>query len=242
MNETLAISANEASRQAAAYQRRMNGGRTIPQVLPLLQKISDEKKVFIYNVGPFQYTRHMGSTGTFTIPACLEGAAVSEPIVIDGIVTEPVPVDEKTMTLMQDEGRYVAEQIIGDGKFLRPEDSLVHRGVFVSDTRPPKKAEIEAATQKLRGFMQGKVSEMNDAYAMGPNKRIEVQTNEHYIAARYLGYTEQECPWLQNTAAPATRKNCEGCGEAYVVGIMKCKSCGYILDKEKYEKNKANFA
>lgn len=242
MNETLAISATEAARQAGAFQRRMNGGRTIPVVLPLLQKISEEKKVYIYNVGPFQYTRHMGSTGTFTIPACADGASVSEPIVIDGIVTEPIPVDEKSMTLLQDEGRYVADQIIGDGKFLRPEDSLVHRGVFVSDTRPPKKADIEAAVAKLRLFLQGKVSEMNDAYAMGPNKRIEVQTNEHFIAARYLGYTEQQCPWLHNTAAPANRKDCEGCGESYVVGIMKCKSCGYILDEEKYKKNKERFA
>jgi hypothetical protein len=235
---SLPISAEQAHKEAIAYAKRMNAGRYVPPVLPMLQKLSDETKCYIFNVSPMRYTRHMGSTGTFVIEAKEEGKDYSEPLVIPGIFFEPVPKNEAAMELQQDEGRYIAQQIIGTGKHLKESDSLTKYGVFISDTNPPNKKDLAKATAMFHKYCQILVNEANAAWGLGQAKFNESRNNEWFMAAGILGFTAQQLAWLGQAEAPQNRDKCQGCGRSYVVGTLKCE-CGYVLDLDGFKKAKA---
>lgn len=243
MNVTAPIDAYAAGRQAAQESRRMNAGRRIPQLSPMLIELSEQRTVWIFNVSPKEFKRYMGSTGTFTILACEQGKDYSTPLRIKGIVEEPVPKNEHSMELQMDPGQYVAEQIVGIGKMLKPADCLTRYGVFIAESNPPRKELVSAATEEFRKTCQVLVNEMNDAWALGPEKRKEVQTDEHIMAAHILEYSPKQCPWMGILPdAREDRKACPGCGTPYVVGVQKCSSgsCGFILDRPAYEASVLN--
>jgi hypothetical protein len=239
----LTITADQAAQTIAGATRTLNAGRRVPKLSEMLQRVSQEQQVYIYNVGPWSHRREMGSLGNFFIKACPEGREYSEPLIIPGIVCEPYPVNEVEMGLHQEEGIYIAQQVIGVGKHLPPSNSFVKYGVFISTTEKPSKADLKAANDKLRGYYQELVVEANNAYARGPKALEEtIQPALHFMAARTLNYTDAECPWLKNSSVAASRLNCEGCGAVYNVGVIVCGNCHFILDPEKYEKNKNRFA
>lgn len=229
----------KAQRAVTQEMRRNNGGRRIEGISALQRQVAQEKQLYIFNVGPFTIPRPQGSLGMFTVPACEEGKRYSVPLVIPGIVFEPVIKNEKVMTQQSDDGNYVADEILGVGIGHRPIDSLLNLGCFKSLTNPPSQKDVDAAKERLRAHFQRMVNEMNDAHAMGPAERMKVQTQDHVMAARYLGYTEEQCLWLSGSAAPANRANCPGCGGSYIVGVQKCANgnCGFILDRVAYEQS-----
>lgn len=238
---TLTISApttqRDADLAAKTEQMKNNSGRRRAMPSPLQRRISEENKLFIFNVGPFRIPRLMGSPGVYTIPACPEGHAYSpEPLVIPGLVFEEVIANEHSMKLQSDDGDYFADQVLGIGVGMRPNESPIHLGAFVSKTDPPKKEEVAQATELFRAHCQREVNRVNEAYAIGPEKLREVKTPEHVMMARILGLTETDAPWLKGTSAPADRLNCGGCGKPYVVGIERCE-CGRVLDRAKYLKS-----
>jgi hypothetical protein len=249
MNESVRISTNggtltlsaplgigDAEKAARTEQMRMNSGRRMPTISPLQARASDENKVYIYNVGPFQIPRYMGSNGVYTIPPCPEGKAHSEPLVIPGLVTELVINNEHSMRVQSDDGDYFADQVLGIGVGMKPKESPVHLGAFRSTLNPPGKEEVAEANRLFRDHCQRKVNEMNDAFAIGPEKVKEIKTPEHVMMARLLGLTETDCPWLKGSAAPANRETCGGCGKPYVVGIERCE-CGRVLDRPAFIKS-----
>jgi len=242
MPETLRISAREAAQMAAAEQRQMNNGRQIDRMPAVLEQFAETNKIYLYNVGPWSHRREMGSLGAFYIPACEDGKEYSRPLTLPGIVTEPYPVSENQMALHQEDGGYIAEQILGVGKMRRPDESLAPLGVFISTTNPPGKAEIARARAALDGYYRHLVQEADAAWAQGPKMAEEtIQPKLHFLAARRLNLTETECPWLKNAATAADRKNCDGCGTPYAVGIILCPQCRYILDPEKFSKHRDRF-
>lgn len=239
---TLTVTAEQADREARGYLRKMNAGRIVPKLPKMLEAVSKEKKVYLFNVGPWPHERHLGSLGPFFIPACEKGKEYSAPLAIPGIVVEPYPENERKMALHQEEGQYIAEQILGVGPHLAKNNSFVKFGVFISQTEKPSKADLEKARAALRDYYQELVREANSAHAQGPKTKEETIQEKHFLAARELDYSEAECPWLKDAQAPAARDRCEGCGTVYTVGVIVCPTCRFILDPEKYEKNKARFA
>lgn len=239
---SLKVTAREAAQAAQAHQRQMNAGRRIDKLPAILEQLSEERKLYIYNCGPWPHMRSLGSLGSFYIPPCEEGKEFSAALVIPGIVAEPYPVNETQMALHQEEGTYIAEQIVGLGKHLPPSNSLVKYGVFISATEKPSKEDLAKAHRALRGHFRQLVNEANTAWSKGPKAAEEtISPDLHFLAARRLNLTEAECPWLKNASTSAARENCAGCGTPYSVGIVLCPQCRFILDPEKYAKLKDRF-
>jgi len=231
------VGAAEAARAAHAEMRAMNASRQIPRLPPAFREASDATKVYIYNVGPWTQERLMGSLGRFRIAGCPPEKEYTGPLVIDGVVTEYYPVNELRMDPLMDEGLYVAQQIIGVGAHLHPANSWVPYGVFLSRSNPPTKEELKEALRELWKKYLQLVAEADSAYSRGPKAAEDtIQPEVHFVAARALRKTVTECPWLRNAELPAQRAACPGCGVTYPVGIMKCRDCGYILDKPAYDK------
>lgn len=235
MTPTLKISAQEAHRAAMDNQRLMNGSRYAPPMLDMVERASEQARVYIFNVGPWMQQRLMGSLGTYTIPACPEGKEYSAPVVIEGIVSELYPINEGEFKRTMEDGYAVAMQVLGVGPHLSPRNSFVPYGVFVSRNERPSKEEITAARAKLAEKFLELVTEADLAYANGPKAAEEtIRPETHFVAARALGKTAVDCPWLKNAQVPAERKECFGCGAQYKVGILKC-ACGAVLDKKRYD-------
>lgn len=220
--------------------RKFNGAnRKVNRVPKLIQDASDKDKVYIFNVGPWAQTQSMGSLGTFHIPACEEGKTHSAPVTIDGIVIEYYPLRENVLDPLMDEegstGWNVAHQIIGVGKMLAPHNALTKYGLFVSRTNPPSKADLEKARLELHKHCTALVNEANASVTEGNSKDV-IRPEQHFVAARILKKTVAECPWLSREVQQADRAACPGCGTVYTVGVIKCRECGYVIDKAKHDK------
>jgi hypothetical protein len=254
----------DIEQKLAAEQQALNSSRYIPEEPEIYQKISEQNRLYIYNVGPWMHKRELGSCGVQVIRACPEDQDYSEPLVVNGVEQEPYPMNEVAMVMIPKagkpgqltgaaNGKAFAEQIIGEGPFIPKSASFVPFGVFISPVRftPEGKPHVrfadlskpsQALITKARAALNQKYTELvreaNDAYSRGPSAANEmIQPDWHFIAARKLMKSEAECPWLRDSQAPAERDNCPSCGKVYVMGIMKC-GCGYILDKPRYDKAK----
>ncbi|MGH9343302.1 MAG: hypothetical protein ACRD3Y_03110 [Bryobacteraceae bacterium] len=235
----LRITADEADRSARAFVRAQNRGRRVPELPPMLKKISDEQTVTICNVGPWAHKRALGSLGEFFIPACPKGEAYAAARPLPGIVVEPIPVDERNFELRQEEGRYVAEQIVGIGKMLAPGNSFVKYGVFIAAAKEPTKKELDAARAELRKHYQELVQEARSAYAQGPKETEATIRETHRLAARELNLADE--PWLV-TANPEARQKCPACGTMAAAEVILCPNCKFIFDEKKYAALAARFA
>lgn len=234
------LTAQEAARVISQETREFNGGnKLMPKIPDLIKRVSEEHKLYIFNVGPWPHTRGLGSLGSRYIPACEEGQEYSRPLIVPGIVTEEYPPTEK---LLQDDGQWIAEQILGEGRHLDPSQSFRRYGVFISHTEKPSKADLQAAREQLEGHYRDLVAKADAAYAQGPKATEETISADHYLAARKLNLGPAQCGWIKNATNAASRANCEGCGATYEVGVILCRSCGFILDPVKYAKNKERFA
>lgn len=228
--------APEIEAQVYAHQRAMNSSRFVPETPEMYQRASLENRLYIFNVGPWAHKRELGSAGTFCVPACPEGREYSEPLVIDGVVQEPYPINEVECKVIYTEGIKLAEQIIGEGPFIPRSLSFVPYGVFISQTSKPSKQALDAARRALAERHLEHIREANAAWIDGPAKASEVIRPEwHVVSAHALKKSKAECPWLGESLAPAGRDNCPGCGSVFNIGVLKCRECGFILDKPRYD-------
>lgn len=227
----------EIEARIAAEQAVLNGRhRFIPQTPEIFRKASEANRVYIINVGPWAHVRELGSAGTFRIPACPEGREYSDPVVIDGVVDEPYPINEAECKMIQTSGGDLAGQIIGEGPFIPKASSFAPFGVFISPAPVPTKEQIAKANAALQQKHLDHIREANAAFMKDPtNKDGIIQAAYHVVSAHALKKSKAECPWLGESLAPAGRDNCPSCGAVYNVGIMKCKDCGFILDKKRYD-------
>jgi hypothetical protein len=112
-------------------------------MLPDVENLSRQTQVYIFNVGPWQHTQHMGSLGRYIIEACPEGEKYSKPTIIPGIVSELYPESEVSMKRVDSDGFGVALSIVGIGSHMAPTNSLVRYGVAISRHWPPTKQQCK---------------------------------------------------------------------------------------------------
>lgn len=229
--------APEVEAAVARHVRGMNASRYIPETPAMFREAAVAHRLYIFNVGPWSHRRECGSAGNFIIPACPEGKPYSDPVVIDGVVQEPYPINEAECKMLQSDGLAFAQQILGEGPFVPKSSSFAPFGVFISPANPPADELVTQARQKLNQKFVEICAEASDAWAQGNQAAREtIRPEWHFVAARALKKSAAECPWLANTAVPAQRENCPGCGSIYNIGIIKCATCGYILDRAKFDK------
>lgn len=240
MTPNLTITADQAERSAQRMVRSMNQGRRIPKLPESLQRWAEENTIHIFNVGPWRHEIPLGSLGTFLIPKCEKGKPFAAMRALPGIVVEPIPTDERNMELRQEDGRYIAEQIVGYGKHRGKENDLRPYGVFVAAGKKPTPEEVEAARELLHQTYGEMVAEARSAHGQGEKVFVNVyRPGYHDVAAREMNLLDEA--WLTKTN-PSNRQKCEGCGTMVERNVMVCPSCKFILDEEKYKKHQARFA
>lgn len=239
--------ATEALTSASNEQRALNSSRYVPGMPEIVRKVSVENRVYVFNVGPWAHTRELGSAGNFHIPACPPDKEYSSPLCIDGLVSEPYPMNEVACTTLPScgepgqltgdgSGLALAKQIIGDGPFISKAKSFVPFGVFISPTPKPSRELLAAARAELEKRHLAHIREANAAFMRDPtNREMVIQPAWHHVSAHALKKSKAECPWLGESLVPGGRENCPGCGAVFNVGILKC-ACGFILDKPRYDK------
>lgn len=207
----------------------------------------EQNKTFIFNVGPWQWSRPQGSLGVFFIPACTEGEEVSGCLHYQGrpglpsIIPESIvdAVDGRSVSYKWDlttEGAKLALDLIGKGAFRDSSDDLTQYGVFIAAGPVPTETEIEAAQAKLDEYY-GKLvryadqaNEVNGGMETGENgKSFSGITLDHVKAARALGLDR---PWARKNAKMVP---CEACGQPVAPTAVRCHhdGCGAILDETK---------
>src|SRR5271154_716818 len=78
--------------------------RYVPEQADTIKKLAWDTRIFIFNVGPWELRREMGSSGTALIRACPEGNAYSEPYIVLGVEEEPYPIDETQCAMIPKSG------------------------------------------------------------------------------------------------------------------------------------------
>lgn len=229
----------EVEQAVEAHQHLMNNSRRTPVMPAMFKKAAEENRWFIFSVSPWEQARTMQPPPDFRLPAKPEGADYAGPWIIDGVVTEPYPINESENKLLQEDGEKIADAVLGIGPFMNPSNSLLPLGVFKTQNNPPTKAEIDAANKRLDQYCLHLINEADEAYSKGPDEASKViEPNVHFVAARRLGRTALESGWLKNAHVPAARSECPNCGTPYKVGIAQCPSCRMVLDKAKYDEFK----
>jgi hypothetical protein len=224
--------------------------RSIAALPGPIRSMMDQNRIHIFNVGPWSYTRPMGSLGTFFIPGCSEDDDCSGPLTYQGkpglpsILPESIvdAVDGRTVTYKWDlttEGAKLARDIIGVSAFRDSSDNLTQYGVFIAAGAEPTEEEIEAAHDKLNAHYDKLVRyadgafEVNGGMEVGDNgKSYSGITRDHINACRALGLDR---PWARKNAKMVP---CEGCGQPVAVDAVRCHhgGCGAILDEERARK------
>lgn len=236
------VSAKEVGAQLAAEVQRMNG-RRMPPTPPAIVKLGIETQVYVYNVGPWPWTRHLGGAGQHTILACPEGKTHSEPLIIDGMYRQYIIVDDQSYELRLEPGggRHVAEDVVGIGMMAPRSASFVKYGVFIAEGKTPTATELQGARQALNEYLNFLVSEANSTFARNPAEFYNYCGDMHRQAAKMLKKTVSECPWLSTTQA-TPRQTCGSCGTDCNLSAFVCPTCKFILNRAEYEKNKGSFA
>lgn len=101
------------------------------------------------------------------------------------------------------------------------------------------------AQKELRKNFQAEVNEANEAHKIGKFLGAGgIAQPYHWEAARALGKTKAECPWMDEVAEAASPIQCPFCGTPAKVGQARCANaaCGEIIDQEAYEAAKAKVA
>ncbi len=231
----LTITADQAQKAVALAARKQRTQRRLPAVAPSILQFAKQNQIYIFNVGPWDHDVMLGSWGTYHIPACEKGKPYAEAPPIPGIYHEPIPVNESNFQLEGIEGSYFADQVLGTGKNLAWNTSLVRLGVFRSNNPKPTDDEIMAAMELLSEEYHRLFEEAETAYAQGPKQFEEVVGNgvKHKLAARELGRTDAE--WVKAKIA-GKRKPCPNCGEYAEPQVISCSKCQYVFDVDRYNK------
>jgi hypothetical protein len=153
---------------------------------------------------------------------------------LPGLMMEPLPKEiDECVWNMQDEGRYFANELLGVGIGHSQQNSYVRRGCFVAAGKTPTEKELKAARAELAKYMSELVLEADRAWAAGPQKAEQIIRPEiHHVCAEWMNLKDRA--WLRGTD-PQAQAECPACGENVKSAAMTCKSCGFILDKAKYE-------
>lgn len=238
MPSPLTLTAEEVSRRVE-LEHRQSYERTIPRVSGLIQRIQDENKLHVFNVGPWDMTRHMGSWGTFRVPACPLGTEYVEGPEIPGIYLEPIIENERRMRHEQIDGKDFADHVMGIGKGYTPRDRWAGFGVFVSKNAAPTKKELADARAALEKKLLELVSEARAAHNKGPKEAEMTISDQHRIAAQMLNLTDE--PWFKQYT-PEARQKCPNCGTMSEAQVVTCPQCLYVFDPERYKALKGRFA
>ena len=243
--ETLPANALNASGHAAdapgfvqtkGYYDATRKGRGGPVPPPELEITREYKKrrVRIFNVGPWHHVIPCGSAGPFFIPPCPEDKPYVEMLTpLHELEEELYPSrDKKEYKRLQDEGRKMAIDIIGEGRNQDRKQSLRHTGVFIAAGEIPTDQEVAEAKTELIPYCQQMCDYMDRLWDRDRKLAYDVYQAETFgKAARVLNLVGK--PW-QSQGEPSTNIKCPACRVSVEPDAPICHNCKGIVNQEAY--------
>lgn len=247
------------AQRAIAAKQGIGKQRYIPPILPEVMEVMN-RRIHVFNVGPWGQTVNTGSTGTFYIPACPIGTPYVEMVVQDGdmqsptygqmvspiksIMRELVISSEDAMTPLDDSGRYFAWQMLGVGRGMHPSKSLTRFGMFVGEgdgiasgyrgSDKPTEKELSKYRDELKKECMAVVKFAEEVYVT--DRKLfsrAVRPEVHFVAAKVLGRDNPvDSPWM-GAANPVGRVKCKMCGRLCEPDVATCEA-GHIVNADLY--------
>jgi hypothetical protein len=222
-------------------RRKGNANKlNIPPELGINQQFK-VNRVRIFNVGPFPHFVPLGSPGIFFIPACPENKPYVESLTpLHELEEEFYPSRDKRepMKRLQDEGRKIAIEILGEGRNQDKKQSRRRVGVFIAAGEEPTTKEIEAAKAELAKYAVQQVSIMDQAWDRDRKLAYDMFRPETFGAcARVLGLTGKDKPWLAQ-GQPSGEIQCPNCLTSVNPDAPSCYNCGDVVNEEAYKRIK----
>jgi len=230
------VAAAVAEASLTNWKRRNDPGRKLPPTLARLRVLMETETFSICNVGPWAHQLERGALTCFVPPYDAKddreklGYAKSAPMPV--IRREAKILDESEFTFYEDDGRMVANDLIGVGPNMAKANSFLKFGVFVPAGAEPTAEEIAAARKALADYTDELIAEARNAFDSGnPVLRQQTIGPRHLWAAQRRGIDER---WVHHDHAEESIR-CEMCGKFNPAGIAKC-ACGTIINVELYKK------
>jgi hypothetical protein len=223
---------------------RRKGSQNRPKYPPQLDinKPFLERRVRIFNVGPFAYPVNLGSTGIFFIQACPEDKPYIESLTpLHELVQEYYPARDKRepMKLLQDEGRKIAVEILGEGRNQDKRQSKRHTGVFIAAGDVPTTKELEDARAELKRYASAQIAIMDQLWDRDRKLAYDVfRPQVHGVLARVLGLTGKDKAWLAQGAS-SDMIECPACKTSVRPDAAFCFNCKEVVNEDAYLKVKA---
>lgn len=196
-----------------------------------------QARVRIFNVGPFSYPVPLGSPGIFYIPACPWDKPYIESLTkLHELEEEYYPAKDKRepMKVLQDEGRRIAIDILGEGRNQDKRQSKRRTGVFVAVGEEPTTKELEDARAELKRFAAGQIGIMDQMWDRDRKLAYDMFRPETFGAcAKVLGLTGKDKAWLaQGTASDNIE--CPACKTSVRPDAAFCFNCKEVVNEDAY--------
>jgi hypothetical protein len=213
---------NEVSDYVSREATRRNG-KIVPALPGMLRKMCTDPFYYIFNVGPWSWTRQLGGRGTRTVQACPEGATYSDPLTMPQMDNETIASDMNKMENRQEDGREVVDAVLMRGYGFTPEVSLENWGVAVIDHWPPTAQDLIEPMKRLNAKRDELIAEADKHHEQ---RKYEDISEFHRLAARQRKLTK---PWLNENP---DLQACPACGTQVMPNIAKCPQCRATLNVE----------
>lgn len=218
----MTVSLDEA-REFVSREAEKRNGKVIRRMPRVLAEATSRPHFYIFNVGPWAWSRQLGSNGTRLIPACPEGQKHSEALTVPILHNETVATDMNKMENTQEEGEVLVNAILMKGYGFKPENSLENWGVAVIEHWPPEEEDLAEPMKKLNAKCDELIFEADRFH---DNREFNNITEMHRWAARRR---KQQKGWLN--ANPDT-VNCPACGSVVMPNIAVCPHCSATLNEK----------
>ena len=224
--------------QTKGYIDARRRGRPGPVPPPELDIVKEFKKqrVHIYNVGPFPHIIPCGSAGTFYIPACPADKPYVEMLTPLHVLEEELypSRDKKEFKRLQDEGRKMAIDLLGEGRNQDKKQSRRRVGVFIAAGDEPTMKELGDANAELKKYASEQVLYMDNLWDRDRKLAYDVYRTETFGAcARVLKLTGKEKPWLAQ-GSPSENIECPACKTSVRPDAAFCFNCKEVVNEEAY--------
>lgn len=218
----MTVALGEVAEFVSREATRRNG-KIVPALPGRLREMCTKPYYYIFNVGPWEWSRQLGGRGTRTVQKCEEGKPYGPPLELPVLDNETVAVDMNKMENRQEDGIEVVNAVLQKGWGSRPEQSLEHWGLGVSTEWPPSAQDIAAANKRLNIKYDELVHEADKYFEQ---RKFEDITEFHRLAARRRRLTKG---WLNENPDLVS---CGACGMEVKPNIARCPHCTAVLDKE----------
>lgn len=202
-------------------------GKIVPKLPNALARLCSEAHFYLFNVGPWEWSRQLSGRGTRTLQPCPEGQKYSEPLTLPFMDNETVAADMNKMENRQEDGQMVVDAFLMEGYGFRPEMSLRNWGVGVITHWPPKAEDLVEPNRLLNLKFDQMIAE---ADAHHQNHKPDDISDMHRMAARRR---KQDRPWLN---AGVDVQSCPACGSNVRSNIAACPHCTAVLNEELHRK------